>query len=228
MIDEFYQAALSALEHHLDEAGVPYTVDDGEILFGSHRLGLAIAFDHFVPQGEHTLAPLDIQLHLDGDNGDRFRVGALGVGADRSSAMHDAVNEWHLLAAAPVLAALGAGVQNRREPAPQNFNGWQCFAGRVCIRGSVPPDLRAGGAFYRSLVDRLRQFVAGWPAPREAALRSIFVMATCGGGSSDIQAAADGLVDAKLVELVSGLPWPDRGDTYLYKQLFVLRHDGAE
>ena len=80
MIDDVYQAALGALEHHLKQAGTAYTVDEGELLIGSHRLGLSIAFERFVDQGEHVLAPLDIQVHLDGDDGDRFRVGTLGVG----------------------------------------------------------------------------------------------------------------------------------------------------
>jgi hypothetical protein len=227
MIDDFYQAAIAAIRHHLDAAGVTYTLDDGEVLVGEHRLGLSIAFEGFVPQGQHVLAPVDIQIHLDGDDGDRFRVGTLGVGTDQPSALRDAIVEWHMLAAAPLLAALGAPVENRRGPVqPQQLAGWDLFAGRVGIRGQVPADLRPGSAFYRALLERLRQVVSNWPTADRFTLRSIFVMATCQPGGCEVQAAIDGLLDEPLVQQLSELPWPPASQTYLYKQLFVLRQDG--
>jgi hypothetical protein len=229
MIDDVYQAALLALEHHLKQSGAAYTVDEGELLIGSHRLGLSIAFDEFVTQGDHVLAPLDIQIHVDGDNGDRFRVGTLGVRANRTVAVGEAVSEWHLLAAAPVLAALGASVENRRSAmAPLKLADWDLFPGRVVVRGRVPSELRAGGAFYRTLLERLRQFVADWDAPGRFTLRSIYILATCGAEGREIQAAVDGILHEGLVEILAALPWPASGETYLYKQLFVLRHGSLE
>jgi hypothetical protein len=227
MIDDFYQAGLAALRHHLDEASADYSLDDGEIVVDGHRLGLSITFDGFVTQGEHTLAPLDIQIHLDGDSGDRFRVGTLGIGTDRASAMHEAIAEWHLLAAAPLLAALGAPLENRRGASqPQSLAGWDLFAGRVGIRGKVPPELRMGSVFYRALLERLRKVVAQWEQPSRFELRSVYFMAACGPEGSEVQAAVDGLVNDELIELFKTLPWPQSGETYLYKQLFVLRSQG--
>jgi Family of unknown function (DUF6348) len=229
MIDDLYQAALAVLKHHLDEAGVPYSLDDGELVVGPHRLGLSITFDDFVPQGEHVLAPLDVQIHLDGDNGDRFRVGTLGVGPDSRAAAQDAISEWHLLAASPLLSALGAPVELRRAPAkPQPLAGWDLFAGRVGIRGPIPAALGRDGAFYRMLLDRLRQFVSKWEPPPRFTLHSIYLMATCGDADSEIQAAVDGMLDEDLTRLVQELPWPTTSDTYLYKQLFVLRYQPPE
>ncbi len=229
MIDDFYQAALAAMRHHLDEAGVGYTLDDGELLVGDHRLGLSITFEGFVPQGDHTLAPLDIQIHLDGDDGDRFRVGTLGIGPDPAHAMHEAIAEWHLLAAAPVLAALGAAVENRRAASrPQQLAGWDLFAGRVGIRGQVPPELRGGGAFYGTMLQQLKRIVAKWEQPSRFELRSIFFMATRGPDGCSVQAAIDGILDEELTELLAALPWPASADAYLYKQLFVFRAAPAE
>jgi hypothetical protein len=229
MIDDVYQAALAALRHHLDEAGAPYTLEDGELLVGGHRLELSITFDGFASQGDLTLAPLDVQIHLDGDSGDRFRVGTLGVGPDRAAALRDAIGEWHLLAAAPLLAALGAAVDRRRaSPLPQKIAGWDLFAGSAGIRGAVPAELRSSGLFYRALVARLQQVVARWELPSRWELRSVFFMATHGPGQRDVQAAIDGLVDEPLAELIRGLPWPTGEETYLYKQLFVLRAGSDE
>ncbi|MGD9720217.1 MAG: DUF6348 family protein [Pirellulales bacterium] len=229
MIDDFYQAALAAIQHHLDEAGAPYTLDEGELVVSGHRLGLSITFDAFVPQGALVLAPLDVQIHLDGDSGDRFRVGTLGVGRDQATALRDAIGEWHLLAAAPLLAALGAPVEKRRAPAaPQKLAGWDLFAGNVGIRGQVPAELRAGREFFQSLMSRLEQIVAQWERPSRWELRSIFFMATVGPTQRDIQAAIDGVVDPPLAELLTGLPWPNATETYLYKQLFVLRSGSDE
>ncbi|MEX0642046.1 MAG: DUF6348 family protein [Pirellulales bacterium] len=229
MIDDLYQAALAAMRHHLDEAQLGYTVDDGELVVGSHRLGLSITFDGCVPQGEHVLAPLDIQIHVDGDNGDPFRVGALGVGADQTSAVQDAISEWHLLAVAPLMSALGASVDLRRAPPrPQQWAGWDIFPGRVGIRGPLSAALRPEGAFYRALLERLKRVVSRWELPPRFTLHSIYMMATCGPGLSDIQAAVDGLVSEQLTGLLQGLPWPTGGETYLYKQLFVFRHQPPE
>ena len=225
MIDDVYQAALGAITHHLDEAGASYTLDDGEILFNGHRLGLAIAFEGFVAQGDHTLAPLDIQIHLDGDTGDRFRVGTLGVGRDQASAIQQAVAEWHLLAVAPLLAALGAVVDKRRAgQGGQRLAGWDMFAGRVSIRGQVPPELRGGGDFYRTLVTQLGAIVARWEKLNRWQLRSIYFMTTRGPETHEIEAAVDGLVDAEGAKAIGELPWPAGPETYLYKQLFVLRY----
>jgi hypothetical protein len=229
MIDDFYQAALAAVAHHLDQAGAKYSLDDGEIVLDGHRLGLSIGFEEFVPQGELVLAPLDVQIHLDGDNGDRFRVGTLGVGPDRTTAMKDAISEWHLLVVAPLLAALGAAVERRRASGvPAKLAEWDLFPGQIGIRGHVPAQLRAGSAFYQSLVSRLHQVVANWDQPERFELRSIFVMATQSPTGCEVQAAIDGLVDPALVELLQGLPWPPSDQTYLYKQLFVLRAGSDE
>lgn len=225
MIDDVYQDALAAMRHHLDEAGAAYTLDEGDILIDGHRLGLSIAFDGLVQQGEHTLAPLDIQIHFDGDTGDRFRVGTLGVGTDRASAVHAAIAEWHMLAVAPLLAALGAPVDTRRSGGtPQHVAGWNLFGGRVGIRGQVPPELRGSDSFVRALIEALRAVVAKWEVPNRFELRSIYFMATCGPQAPEVEAAIDGLVHAELAGALARLPWPRANDVYLYKQLFVLRH----
>jgi Family of unknown function (DUF6348) len=229
MIDDVYQTALAAIKHHLDEAKLGYSLDDGELVIGPHRLGLSITFDSFVPQGEHVLAPLDIQIHVDGDDGDRFRVGALGVGSDQAGAVQDAITEWHLLAVSPLLAALGAGVTLRRAPErPQQLAGWDVFPGRVGIRGPLIAALRPDGTFYRALLERLKQVVSKWEQPPRFTLHSMYVMATCGPGLSEIQAAVDGLLSEELTALLQGLPWPTGSETYLYKQLFVFRHQPSE
>jgi len=223
MLDDVYQAALVAICHHLDEAGAEYSVDEGDVILGDHRLGLSISFEGFVEQGKHILAPVDIQIHLDGDTGDRFRVGTLGVGPDRQTALGEAISEWHLLAVAPLLAALGAAVETRRGPAqPQSLAGWDLYAGRAGIRGRVPAELRAGGPFFQALLARLRDVVGAWPEPPRRTLRTIFFMATREPAACEVQAAVDGLVDEELARLISELPWPQGPETYLYKQLLVL------
>jgi hypothetical protein len=230
VIDDFYQAALAKLRHHLDEAGARYTLDDGEIVLDGHRLGLSITFEGFVKQGEHTLAPLDIQIHVDGDSGDRFRVGTLGVGTDPETAKQDALSEWHMLVVVPLLAALGAPVEKRRGAAiaQQKLAGWDLFAGRVGIRGRMPAGLGSQD-FYRSLLGRFRELVSKWEQPSRFELRSIFVMASCSPEGREIQAAVDGLVSEELTQLLEAVAWPDgHGDAYLYKQLFALRHDPVE
>lgn len=223
MIDDFYQAALAAIRHHLDTAGAEYSVDEGEIVVDGHRLGLSITFDDFAAQGDLVLAPLEVQIHLDGDSGDRFRVGTLGVGADRATAMREAIAEWHLLAAAPLLAALGAPVEKRRAVQPQRLGGWELFAGRAGVRGQVPPELRAGSAFYGALMAELGRVVAKWSPPTRLELRSVFFMAMRGPSECNAQAAVDGLVHQELGQALGALPWPACAEAYLYKQLFVLR-----
>jgi len=224
MNDDFYQLALSAVKHHLNEAGLPYEMDDGEILLDGHRLGLSVGFEEFVTQADQVIAPLDMHIHLDSDNGDRFRVGTLGIGSDRTSAMQAAVAEWHLLAASPVLAALGAAIETRRKQRhPPELAGWALFPGRAGIRGRMPAELEAGGAFYRDLLAALKTVIASWDTPARLELRSIYLMAACDGPPHEVQAAIDGIVDAELCKTLSELPWPTAGQAYLYKQLFVLR-----
>ena len=70
--------------------------------------------------------------------------------------------------------------------------------------------------------------MAAWDAPDRFTLRSIYVLATCGAEGREIQAAVDGILNDGLVETLSALPWPASGETYLYKQLFVLRHGSLE
>ena len=208
MTDELYRLALDTLKKHLEAAGVPYSDDDGDLLVAGHRLGFAIGFESFAQQGDQTIAPLDVQIHLDGDSGDRFRVGTLGVGDDRPTAIRSAIEEWHLLAASAVLAALGAAVGRRRSEPQRKLGGWDLFPGRAGLRGTLPAGLTADGPFYRKLLDTLRKVVVHWPKPAGFELRSIFIMVSTAEGSADVQAAIDGLVDAPLAALLTALEWP--------------------
>lgn len=233
MIDDVYQIALAAVRGHLKQAGMPYSEDDGDLVIEGHRLGLSIVFDGFTRQGKQTIAPLEVQIRLDGDEGDRFRIGTLGVGATQEGALKSAVAEWHVLAASPVLAALGAELGSpRRKPAATVLAGWQLFAGRAGLRGTVPPALHSGGAFYTLLLTALRDEVSRWETPRDVSLRSIFVMASAEGGTGsdespvEVQSAVDGFVNAELTQRITALAWPPAAGAYFYKQLFVLRHGG--
>jgi hypothetical protein len=223
LIDELYRLALDTLRNHCDAAGMPYTEDDGDLQLAGHRLGLSITFEGFSRQGNQLIAPLDVQIHLDGDSGDRFRVGTLGIGDDRLSAMRSAIEEWHLLAASAVLTALGADVDKRRKPPLRNLAGWELFPGRAGIRGTLPNGLNPGGIFYRQLLDVLHKHVVAWPHLDVFQLRSIFVMATSAEGQHEIQAAVDGFLQPNLVADLTALPWPSSAEAYLFKQLLVLR-----
>ncbi|MCG8585106.1 MAG: hypothetical protein MI757_10375, partial [Pirellulales bacterium] len=106
---EIHRLSLEAIEQHLRASGTEYVLDEGEVqLAVGHHLGLSIAFDDFVKQGEQTLAPVEWQMHIDGSDDDKFAAGAIGVGADETSAIKSAIDEWYTLFATPVLAALGA------------------------------------------------------------------------------------------------------------------------
>jgi hypothetical protein len=228
MTDDLYRMALATLQRHLEAAGVRYSLDDGDFTFGGHRLGLSITFDGFVEQEKRLIAPVDVQLHVDDDDGSRFRVGTLGVGDNQSQAMKSAIEEWHLLAASPVLAALGApaGVRRRDSP-PQSIAGWAFFPGRAGIRGALPAGLETSGEFYRRLLGEFQKFVSKWPAADEFELRSIFVMYSAAEGNAEIQAAVDGFMNEPLVAQLKALPWPEAANAYLYKQLFVFRGGAA-
>lgn len=225
MIDELYRLAFDTLRNHCDAAGMACSEDDGDLILAGHRLGLSIAFDGFSRQGDQLIAPLDVQIHLDGDTGDRFRVGTLGVGEDRLAAMRSAIEEWHLLAASPVLTALGADVDKRRAAQISHMAGWQLFPGRAGVRGTLPAGLNPGGIFYRQLLDALRKHVAAWTRidTPHMQLRSIFVMASSAEGEREVQAAVDGFLQQSLVTELLELPWPSAGEAYLFKQLLVLR-----
>jgi hypothetical protein len=223
MNDDFFQLASAAIKHHLSEAQVDYEIDEGEFVICGHRLGLSVTFDGFSSQGGQVIAPLDIQIHLDGDEGDKFRVGTLGVGRDQRAAMQAAVSEWHLLAAAPVLSALGAVVDVRRKSAPQTVASWTVFPGRVGIRGPMPTELAAGGTFYSAILRELAAVASHWEKPGHFTLRSAFILATRSPEGQEIQAAVDGFVSELLQQGLSALSWPIGPETYLYKQLFVFR-----
>jgi Family of unknown function (DUF6348) len=222
MTDDFYQLALTAMRHQLDHADVEYQLDDGELIVAGHRLGVSVTFDEFVQQGQQIIAPLEIQLHLDGDEGNKFRMGMLGIGDDRPHAMQAAVTEWHLLVAAPVLSALGAPVTTRRSRLPPQLAGWSFFPGRLGVRGKLPGELDPSAPFYRSVLEVLRGLVSGWPDAKDFTLRSICLLVTSSPEQCQVQAAIDGILDADLTASLSSLPWPRPAEAYLYKQLFVL------
>jgi hypothetical protein len=223
MNDDFFQLASAAIRNHLTAAGVGFEQDDGEFVINGHRLGLSITFDGFTSQGGQIIAPLDIQIHLDGDSGDKFRVGTLGIGRDQRSAMEAAVTEWHLLAAAPVLAALGAAVELRRKLAPVQVHAWTVYPGRVGVRGAMPAELSSGGSFYREIMRALGTVASGWETPSRFLLRSAFVLGTRSPEAQDVQAAVDGFVSEPLQAALAALDWPPGAETYLFKQLFVFR-----
>jgi hypothetical protein len=224
MTEELYRMALDTLRRHLDAAEVRYALDDGDLGFGGHRLSLSVSFDNFVEQSGQVIAPVDVQLHVDADDGSRFRLGTLGIGGNQKEALRAAVDEWHTLAAAPVLAALGAPLgELRRDVIPQVLAGWKFFPGRAGIRGAIPAGLEAGGAFHRTLLGELHKFVSGWEVPNHFSLRSIFVYFSSAEGKREAETAVDGIVHDELTEQIKALDWPQSDEPYLYKQLFVFR-----
>ena len=140
-----------------------------------HRLGLAISFEGFVPQGGQVLAPLDIQMHVDGDSGDKFRVGTLGVGPNEQAAMKDAIAEWHLLAASPVLSALGASIEKRRSGGRQQLAGWDLFAGMPASGERFHPNCRPAAAF----IEPCWVACTGWSATGRTRAGSRFAQSLC-------------------------------------------------
>ena len=223
MIEDFYHLAMAALKRHLDEAEVPIDEEDGDVLVNGHRLSLSINFEGFAQQGAQWIAPLDVQIHLDGDSGDRFRVGTLGVGEDQHHAMQSAVHEWHLLAAAPLLAALGAEIATRRGGLVRKLAGWDLFAGRMGVRGAMPAEMQTGGTFLKQLLTALRTVISNWEDPHRMTLKSLLVMASNQEEGLQVQGAIDGFVDERLTEVLQQLTWPRTKVPYFFKQLFVLR-----
>jgi hypothetical protein len=224
MTEELYRMALETLQRHLDATEVRYALDDGDLAFGDHRLSLSVSFDNFVEQSGQFIAPVDVQLHVDADDGSRFRLGTLGIGRTQKDALRAAVEEWHTLAAAPVLAALGAPLgELRREVHPPVLAGWKFFPGRAGIRGTIPTGLEAGGSFHPTLLGALHKFVSGWEVPTHFSLRSIFVYFSSAEGKREAEVAIDGMVDEDLTERIKALDWPQSDEPYLYKQLFVFR-----
>lgn len=223
MIEDFYRLAMAALRHHLEQAGVPFDEEDGDVVVNGHRLALSVNFEGFAQQGAQWIAPLDVQIHLDGDTGDRFRVGTLGVGSDQHHAMQSAIHEWHLLAGSPVLAALGAELTTRRGAAIRKLAGWDLFAGRMGVRGSMPAAMQAGGEFLRSLVAGLKPVVGRWEDPQRFTLRSLLIMASNQPDAFQVEGAVDGFVEQQLTEALQLLDWPRPAEPYFFKQMFVLR-----
>jgi len=224
MIELVHQLALQTLHNHLAAAGVEFREEDGDIVFDQHRLGLCIVFEGFAQQGPQRIAPVEIQIHLDGDSGDRFRVGVLGVGQNDEAAVRSAIEEWHLLLVVPLLAALHAAAGNRlREPPRLHIDGWDIYPGRAGIRGALPAGLEPGGEFFRQLVGAVGDTVKSWETSDEPPVRSVTVMANAAGRQQEVQAAVDGFVDEKLTQRVEQLSWPAAPEAYFYKQLFVLR-----
>ncbi|MDH3717454.1 MAG: DUF6348 family protein [Planctomycetota bacterium] len=229
MIDQVHRLALRTLRNHLETAGVEFREEDGDIVFNQHRLGLGIVFEGFAQQGPQRIAPVEIQIHLDGDSGDRFRVGVLGVGQNDEDAVRSAIEEWHVLLVVPLLAALGAvSVRRLREPPSLQIDGWDIYPGRAGIRGALPAGLEPGGEFFRQLVGAVGDTVKSWKTGDEPAVRIVMVMANAAGRQQEAQAAVDGFVDEKLTQRVEQLSWPAAPDAYFYKQVFVLRRAAGE
>lgn len=229
MIEQIERLALAALERQLSAAEVKFDRLPECLRTLGHELSVSAAFDGLVEQGGQLIAPVELQIHLDGDSGEKFRVGVLGVGQTRSQALEAAIAEWHLLAALPVIAALGAEIPSRR-PArhPQRLADWNLHAGRAGIRGAAPAALQSNGDFSRDLLAALHRAVSQWPDPEPNEMRSIFILAAIEANRADIQVARDGLLDAELTRSLSALDWPRGGEAYLYKQMFVLSGRGRE
>jgi hypothetical protein len=78
------------------------------------------------------------------------------------------------------------------------------------------------------LFEGLREVISRWDQPDRYTLRSIYIMASRHDGTTEVQAAVDGLVNEDLVRVLSELSWPAGGEPYLVKQLFVLRYLGSQ
>lgn len=220
MIEDVYHQALERVKRRLDQAGVHYSDDEGQLLVGDHRVDLVIGFDGFVQQGQQILAPLDVRLQVDHSDEDRFRVGTLGVGATAAEAIAAALDEWLALAAAPVLDALTAVAKVRVE-SPHAM--WHIFPGNLGLRGTAPAALKSAGGLIAQCVQVVRDTVRAWPASRDEQFRSLAIIVSQGDEGFELQAAINGAIDETLVGNLAALPWPKSIEPYVLKQLFVVR-----
>ena len=157
MIDETYRLVFDTLRQHLTEAGVPFREDDGDLIFRGHRLGLSITFDGFTPQEEPAHRAAGCADSSRRRSGRPFSDGNARHRADRLTAIRSAIEEWHVLAAAPLLAALGSGgrhaaVDRRRSG---SWPAGTCFPAGPASAARCPPGLDPGGIFYRLLIESL-------------------------------------------------------------------------
>lgn len=223
MIEDIYHQALARLRSVLDQAGAAYTDEEGELTVGPHRLGLAIAFDGFVPQGKQFLAPLDLRLHIDNCGEDLFRVGTLGIGPQHASAVAAALDEWLSLTAVPVLRALGALPTQGAYLAVQSpLASWRIFPGHASARGEVPAALRPGGSLFKQVVDVVQRAAHAWQPPRTAPLKSAMLVVAQGDEGFELQAAVDGIIDTPLQTALGELAWPRTIEPYVFKQFFAV------
>ncbi len=216
MIEDVYQHAMERLRGQLTRRGVAFQDDEGELLVAGRRLALAVSSEGLVEQAGQVLAPLEIQLHVDGNSGDRFLIGTLGVGRNQSEAFLAAIDEWFQLAGDPVLRALLGDASG------QTCGDWHAWAGQAVFRGQAPAVLRPGGSVFRQLVAELARQISQWPAPPVPTFRSATVVAAWAEGRLDLQAAIDGALDANWHDQVVHLAWPLGANPWLYKQMFVL------
>ena len=200
-----------------------YQADDGELIVAGHRLGVSVTFDGFVQQGEQVIAPLEIQLHLDGDEGNKFRMGTLGIGHD-SAARHAGGRGRMAFAGCRSGAGRAGGAGEHAPLAPAAQVGRLELFSRPVGRPrqaagrarSVGPFLSLGAGSAARRGERLargRRFCLAFdlPAGRGQRCRAV-----------EVQAAVDGMLDAELTAALAGSGWPRPAEAYLYKQLFVL------
>ncbi len=225
MIERIHALCLQALRSRTgDQAADATNEPAGEVRVGTHRLGISIHFEGMQQQGANWIAPIEIQIHIDADEGDRFRIGVVGFGSTEEDAVRAAVDEWNVLVAAPLLSALGAETATRRrEPTAIKIGNWQLYPGRAGLRGTVPSDLQQGGQFHRSLLTAIARASNDWPTENSETLRSVFIVASGADQQTEIQAAFDGFVNEQLTAEIEKLNWPDASEAYFYKQLFVAK-----
>lgn len=225
MIEDVYQQALQRIKQRLNDAGAHFVDEEGELLVGDHRVDLAIAFDGFVQQGSQMLAPLDIRMHVDHGDEDRFRVGTLGIGPTPAAAIAAALDEWLTLAAAPVLQALSEPSAKLRVQTAHTV--WHVFPGNTSLRGTPPPKLKSAGGLLEKLVRVIHMTIRGWSTPRDEQLRSLAVVVSQGDEGFELQAAIDGAMSELLIANLAALEWPKTIEPYVLKQLFVVRGEPA-
>ena len=111
----------------------------------------------------------------------------------------------------------------RKARLPQQLAGWNCYPGRVGIRGRMPAELEPSGAFYRTLLAALRTTIGDWEQPARWTLRSICLSTSVTAEAQELQAAIDGLARHGPHRPTGRVAMAQGTEPYLFKQLFVLQ-----
>jgi len=205
---------LEKLSGYQRKADGLYLVSDGILRVGQHTVDLTPVVESEGSAQGKSIVAMRIEVSVDGSRRPEATFGAIGISSTQDEAVAVGFGEWYLSFGLPFFQTL------QEKESALVIADYDVFSGALGLRGGAALSWVDGSdAMNRKILDALTQMI---PRKSDFVLFDLKVMVPPAGQPKS-ECRMNGVISAEVTSRFVALDWPRATDSYMVKQVFILK-----